>query len=149
MMTKYVSLLILLLVSFLLSSCASVPMADHEQDQEAKQFKAPAGKSRIFIYRNETFGSAIKIAISVDGKLIGQTALKTYFVVDVEPGQHQIDCFSESTSQVNLTTKENEISFVWQEVKMGLMSAGCAMHEVSADEGKEKVLLCDRAQEHF
>jgi hypothetical protein len=148
MMTKYFSLLILVLVSSLLSSCASVPMVGRDQDQEAKQFKAPAGKSRIFIYRSETFGSAIKVAISVDGKLIGQTASKTYFVADVEPGQHQVSCFSESNSQAYVTTKQNEIKFVWQEMKMGMMSAGCAMHEVSATEGEQGVLNCERAQEN-
>lgn len=117
-----------------------------KDDQEAKEFKAPSDKGRIYVYRNEALGSAIKVSVSVDGKMLGQTAPNTYFVADVEPGQHQVSCFAESNSQVNIKVDRGQSAYVWQEMKMGLMSAGCAMHEVRTADGQKGVLECKRAQ---
>ena len=49
-----------LLSAALLSGCASVPMADATADAQAKQFVAPKDAANLYIYRNETFGTAGK-----------------------------------------------------------------------------------------
>lgn len=51
--------------AMVLSGCASVPMAPAEQDTAAKQFQAPADKARLYVYRNESFGAAIAMPVSL------------------------------------------------------------------------------------
>ena len=41
-------------LTLFIASCASVPLAKPEQDAMAKSFSVEAGKSNIYIYRNET-----------------------------------------------------------------------------------------------
>jgi starvation-inducible outer membrane lipoprotein len=49
--------------ALLMTGCASVPMGDARQDSALKTFPAPRpGTAGIYIYRNETFGAAIKQA---------------------------------------------------------------------------------------
>jgi hypothetical protein len=141
-------ILLVVLLSSLFVGCASVPMGSLEDDKMAKEFTAPQGKSRIYLYRNEALGAAIKIPVTLNGQMKGQTAADVYFVWDVEPGVHQINCLAESNGALSVTTKANQSYFVWQEVKMGLMSAGCALHEVQADRGKAAISKCKLAASH-
>lgn len=67
---SFVAVALLLLAS----GCASVPMASKEDDAAAKSFRAPSDKGRIYVYRNESMGGAVKIPITLDGKLKGSTA---------------------------------------------------------------------------
>ncbi len=146
MLQKFIQLMVLCSLGLVFSACASVPMASLKDDQEAKAFAAPQDKSRIYIYRNESFGGAIKVSVAVDGKVIGQTAPKTYFVVDVAPGEHQVTCLAESNSQVTIKGSKGEEIYVWQEMKMGMMSAACRLHEVTAEVGKKGVSESKLAQ---
>lgn len=129
-----------------LGGCASVPMASKQQDAAAKQFHAPADKSRIYLYRNETFGAAIRMAVSLDGKSMGQTGPKTYFMWDVAPGPHTIESLTENTSKLTLDTQPGQLYFVWQEVKMGFLSPRSALHSVNRQTGEQAVKECGLAK---
>jgi len=131
-------------IMLVLGGCASVPMASLDMDNEAKKFAVPADQSRIYIYRNESMGGAVPMTVSVDGRTLGQTGPKTYFVVDVEPGKHRIQSFTENVATLELVTAPNRAYYVWQEVKMGMWSARSALHEVSEEEGQKGVLECKR-----
>jgi len=131
-----------LISAALLSGCASVPMASKEMDAQAKTFNVAPGKSNIYIYRNETFGAAMKLAVAVDGKSIGQTASKTYFALEVEPGKHTIVSMAENTSSVDLVTEVGKNYFVWQEIKMGVLSARSKLQLVDEAAGKTAVGEC-------
>ena len=138
----------LLLVS-IMSGCASVPMASGDEDAKAKSFTAAADKSSIYVYRNESFGGAIPMTVSLDGKLAGQTGPKTYFMWEVEPGAHEIASIAENTSTLKLNTKAGKAYYVWQEVKMGLWMPRSLLQEVDAGTGKKGVAECKRAQSNF
>ena len=124
----------------LLSACASVPMASLEEDTSAKQFQVSADQSRIYVYRNENFGGAIKIPVTLDGKMMGQTAAKTYFMWNVAPGAHTVSCVGENTTALDVNARPGTSHFIWQEMKMGMWTAGCALHEVDAAKGREAVM---------
>src|ERR687895_160048 len=83
-----------------LAGCASVPMAPEGQDTVGKSFVAQSGKARMYLYRDETFGAAIKMPVSFDGKTVGQTASKTYFYWDVDPGKHTLASLTENTPTI-------------------------------------------------
>jgi len=129
-----------------LGGCASVPMATPEQDAAAKNFTVPTGKSRIYLYRNETFGGAITIDVTLDGKKVATTGPMTYFVLDVDPGQHTIVSKSENDASLTLSTQAGQPYFVWQEIKMGFLSARSLLHKVDLQTGQKAVMECKLAK---
>ncbi len=129
-------------VSFalIMTGCASVPLGDVQKDSAAKQFSVNPDKAGIYIYRNESFGAAIKMDVAVDNKPLGQTASKTYFYTEVEPGKHTITSISENTDILEFDALAGKLYFVWQEVKMGVVYARTKLHLVGDTEGKKGVL---------
>lgn len=127
-------------VTLLFSGCASVPMAQPQADQRAKQFIVNKDKSNIYVYRNESYGAAVKMVVLLDGISLGQTASKTYFKMVTNPGTHTLSSLTENTSTLSIDAKAGKNYFVWQEVKMGAWSARSKLHLVSDIEGKKGVL---------
>lgn len=129
-----------LLALAFLSGCASVKPAGAGQEAAVKRFEVPTQQSRIYIYRNEFLGTLVGLDLLLDGRPAGTTKGKTFVVADVEAGEHQLVSKGENTHTLNLTTRAGEASFVWQEVKMGLLSAGSRLHSVDAATGRAGVL---------
>ena len=125
----------------ILAGCASVPMGDPKADTAAKEFRAPAnGKAGLYIYRNETFGAAIKMPLLVNGDHIGESASKTYFYQELPPGKHKVTSIAEVNDTIEVDLKPGTLAYVWQEVKMGLMAARSKLHLVGEAEGRKGVL---------
>jgi Protein of unknown function (DUF2846) len=137
-------LLFSLLVVFQVG-CASVNKAPAASDTEAKQFSPKAGMAQVYVYRNETLGAAISMPVTVNGKLAGTTGPNSYFKFDLPPGQHTITSQGE-TSKLTVATEPGKNYFVWQEVKMGVMSANSKLQLVSETEGRKAVLECSRIE---
>ena len=139
----------LLLVAVIASSlvgCASVPMGDAKQDAALKTFSAPTDKAGVYIYRNESMGAAVKMDVELDGKAIGQTAANTYLYKEVLPGKHTITSKAENSDSVEIDAKPGTLSYVWQEVKMGVLYARTKLHIVGEPEGKKGVLETSLAE---
>lgn len=147
--TPYSFLGIALLLVSIVSGCASVPMASGDEDAKAKSFAVPTDKSSIYVYRNESFGGAIPMTVSLDGKVAGQSGPKTYFMWEVEPGSHEVGSIAENTSTLKLNTEAGKAYYVWQEVKMGLWMPRSLLQEVDVETGKKGVTECKRAQSNF
>jgi hypothetical protein len=141
---KLVLSALLLLLSFM-AGCASVPMEADGLDTQAKTFNVPSDKSSIYVYRNETFGSAIRLTLALDGKVAGQSGPKTFFLFHVPPGHHEVSSISENTSSVDLDTAAGKAYYVWQEVKMGLFEPRTELHKMDDDAGRAGVLECKMA----
>ncbi len=132
-----------------LTGCASVPMAAPEKDQQAKTYAVAPGKANIYIYRNESFGAAIKLPVVADGKAIGDTAAKTYLLVEAAPGKHTLVSKAENDSTLEVNTQAGQNYFVWQEVKMGVMSARSKLQLVDEATGKAGVEECKLAETSY
>lgn len=135
----------LLFLLLLLGGCASVPMSSLDNDAEGKTFAVDADKSNIYLYRNENFGGAIAMPVSLDGHMAGRTGPKTYFLWRVEPGQHEILSHTENEAKITLNTEPGRNYYIWQEVKMGMWTARSQLHEMPEEEGRAGVLECKRA----
>ena len=131
-----------------LIGCASVPMGDVKRDTELKAFTAKPGVAGIYIYRNETLGAAVRMGLEVGGKPIGQSAAKTYFYKEVSPGRHTVTSTAENKDSLEIDTVAGKLYYVWQEVKMGLLSARTKLQLMSEEEGKKGVLESTLAAEH-
>jgi len=124
-------------------------MASMDADLDAKSFSVSENSSRIYIYRNEQMGGAIPMTLALDGKTLGQTGPHTYFMVDVQPGEHTISSYTENVATLKLNAKAGQAHYVWQEVKMGMWAARSALQEVDEKEGRKSVLECKRAEAHL
>lgn len=136
-------------VTILASGCASVQMATPEKDTAAKTFAVKAEKANIYVYRNETFGAAVKMPVALNGKLVGDTASKTYMMLEVAPGQHTVVSKTENDAAVAVNAVAGKNYFVWQEVKMGLFAPRSNLHLVDEETGKAAVQECKRIQEMY
>jgi PBP1b-binding outer membrane lipoprotein LpoB len=141
MMKKYFYGVVIGLALFI-NGCAgpSGTLAPLDNDNKAKEFKVNKEKANLYIYRNETFGFALLMPISINGKSIGKTAAKTYFHLNLKPGQYDITSEMENISKISLNLEPNKSYYVWQEVKMGTWMAQTLLQEVNASVGKEGVL---------
>lgn len=126
------------LAASVLSGCASVPMATPAADQQAKQFSVTQDSAKIYVYRNETLGAALKMPLTLDGKAVGETGPKTYYVFDVAPGSHTLTSQGDESS-LTVDATAGKIYYVWQEVKMGLMSGGSKLQLVDEAKGQAGV----------
>ncbi len=130
-----------LLASLVLTGCSSVPMAPAEQDSAMKQFTAPAAdKAGLYIYRNSFAGKALKKSVSLDGKVLGETANKVYFYKEITPGQHVISTESEfSDNALTFQAEGGKNYFVRQFIKMGVFVGGAGVEMVDDATGMKGV----------
>ena len=131
-----------IVASAMLSGCASVPMASPELDNQAKQFTTVPDKAKIYIYRDENMGAAVKMPVLLNGMSVGDTVAKSYILREVEPGEHTIVSKTENDAELKLTAAAGKNYYVWQEVKMGAFSARSKLHLVDDAKGQESVKEC-------
>lgn len=135
-------ILFLAVGSLLLSSCASVPMASKDDDARARSYKVKSNESAVYLYRNEAMGAAVSVGIRLDGKRIAQTAPGVYFLWKVAPGKHTFSCESETTRDLEINVPAGKAIYIWQEMKMGFITARCQLHEVPEDEAQADMKNC-------
>ena len=147
-MFKKVLILLTLVTTAYLAGCATVPMSSVEQDNERKEFTLPPEEiAGLYIYRNSSFGGALKKTIYIDGVMIGETAPMTYFYKAIKPGIHELSTESEfSNNNFELDAKGGQNHFVRQYIKFGVFVGGANFELVSDEEGKEGVLECKLAK---
>jgi len=148
-MLKKILIFLTVVVSAYLTGCASVPMAPVEADKARKEFTSPSQDAAgLYIYRNSTFGGALKKKVYIDGEMIGETAPKTYFYKDIQPGKHELSTESEfGDNMLAIDAKGGENYYVLQYIKMGVFVGGANLKLVSEEEGKKGVLECKLAKE--
>jgi len=136
-----------LLATATLAGCASVPMASADADAKAKTFVAPpSGQANIYVYRNETFGAAIKMPLLLDNQSIGDTGPHTYAFRQVAPGKHTITSKTEKDVNLDIDAQPGNTYYVWQEVKMGMFAARSDLHLVDEKTGEDGVKQCKMIQ---
>ncbi len=132
---------LVVLVAAFASGCASVQKAAPAKDLAAKKFEASAERAQVYVYRNEVLGAALSMPVTVDGKLAGKTGPKSFFKFDLPAGKHTLTSQGKE-SQLDLNVENGKIYYVWQEVKMGVMSGGSKLQLVSDEQGQKGVKEC-------
>ena len=143
MIIKFLRFLPFVLLATVITSCASVPRADHELDSQAKSFNVEKGMSNIYIYRNETDNFNTTMSVELDGQHAGDTEQRTFIVKSVTPGKHVITAHGENTSEIEITTEEDKNHFVWLEITVGAVIPRAKLHSVSKDKGMSGVKESD------
>ena len=127
-------------VALSLTGCGTIQMADTSQDAARKTFAAPTDKAGLYVYRNEHLGGVSLMPVSLDGKDIGRTGAMTYLYKELAPGRHKVTSHAENDDSLEFEAKPGTLVYVWQEVKMGLLSARSKLHLVSEEQGRKGVL---------
>ncbi len=83
--------------------------------------KPAAGKGQIVIYRPKSMGFAIKCTVRENGAMIGRVGAKKYYVIEVEPGLHNLTAKTEKTDTVAVQVEPDETSYVKCGISMGVM----------------------------
>lgn len=140
--------LVLITTLAILAGCASVPMASKGQDAASKTFKVSSQNvAGLYVYRDSFMGKALRKRVSVDGKVIGETANKTYFHKEVAPGSHTLSTESEfGDNELTFDAVAGKNYFYRQYIKMGAFTGGAGLEAVSEAEGQEGVLECNEAK---
>ncbi|HGA2317145.1 TPA: DUF2846 domain-containing protein [Pseudomonas putida] len=130
-----------------MTGCASVPMESAEADAALKTFAAPpADQAGLYIYRDSFAGKGLKKSVTVDGKVIGETANKVYFHKLITPGSHKIGTESEfSDNVIELMAVGGKNYYVRQSIKVGVFVGGAKLEVVPEAEGQADLQKCTLA----
>ena len=131
-----------------LTSCASVDMVSNSQDVQSKKFEnPPLDKAGLYIYRNSLIAPIVKIKISLDGVIIGETANKVYFYKEISLGHHKLSTESEfSDNSLEFNARGGKNYFARQDIKIGVLSAAVDIIMVIEKEGKKQVRQCKQVK---
>ena len=124
-----------------LGSCANIPMADPQADQEAKQFLQPDGdRGAVYIYRSGLFGLARPLDVGLTNGINAKLPYNSYLRVDGPPGPVEVGCSAgdyRGSTQVDIAP--GRVTFVEATMTMGLLSPHCNVAEVTPDQGEAAV----------
>lgn len=143
------TLLSTMILTTLLSGCASVQMEPESASNKAKEFNPPSeGMSGVYIYREDTIlGAALKKDVWIDDECIGETAKGIFFYQEVEGNkQHKFSTESEfSPNDLTIKTVMGDLYFIEQALKFGAFVGGAELKPQPTDIGKKEMELLKMA----
>lgn len=113
-------LILLLTLSLFLVSCGGFYMIEQETKPE---IKPKSDKATIVVYRHVSFGGMVVFSTYIDNKLAGQTKMKSYFIAEVDPGEHYIVTSAENNSCAKINTEAGKVYYLNVIPHMGVMKA--------------------------
>jgi len=91
--------------------------------EKAPDLTSHPDKATLVIIRGSWLGGSIVFWNYLDGKLIGETKGKTYFVTSVTPGPHYLVIATENTAAAHFDFKPGKTYFLGEGVAMGIWRA--------------------------
>ncbi|MCB2148921.1 MAG: DUF2846 domain-containing protein [Deltaproteobacteria bacterium] len=104
----------------LLTGCATTQMIKPEQPPE---LAAKPDSALLVIIRDTFLGGGIVFWNYLDGKFIGETMGKSYFITHVPPGRHYVVAATENTGIADLDFQAGRHYFLRQGIAMGVWRA--------------------------
>ena len=123
------------------AACANVPLADPQQDADAKRFEQPArDNGALYVYRSSFMGLARPIDVSIAGGASAELASNTYLRLEGPPGPVDLSCrVGDKQGGQQVTIEPGRTRYVEVSMKIGLTLPGCEVVEVSPDQGQAAV----------
>jgi hypothetical protein len=136
--------LLLMVCVMLLAGCATSQMLKPEQPP--KLVPTP-DSAQLVIVRDAWIGSGIVFWNYLDGKFIGETMGKTYFITQVTPGTHYVVGATENEAVAQLDFEAGKQYFLRQGVTMGVWRARTSgFSPMTAQDAKEAISNCTYLQ---
>jgi Protein of unknown function (DUF2846) len=130
--------LALLTMPVFLMSCAAGTVHMLEQDVKPPLAIKP-DKAVLVMVRTTSFGWAVVINNYIDGKMIGQTRGKSYFITDVTPGTHYVMAHAENIAAARIQFEAGRIYFLDQGIYMGVWKARTGLSAMTAEEALKQI----------
>ncbi|OPH33763.1 DUF2846 domain-containing protein [Moraxella atlantae] len=128
-------IIVLSTIVFLFTDCASVPLANKQTGDVAKQFiLPPVDKAGLYIYRIGGIGASLKKDIKINGNCVGESTPNTFFYQQV-PGNQEYTITTESEfspNAIKLFAKGGSNYFIKQYIKPGLLVGGANLKIVDS-----------------
>ena len=123
------------------AACANVPLADPQQDAEAKRFEQPArDNGALYVYRAGLMGLARPIDIDIAGGASAELVSNTYLRLEGPPGPVDLSCkVGDKQGGQQITIEPGRTRYLEVSMKVGLTLPGCDIVEVSPDQGQAAV----------
>lgn len=112
--------LLLAICISLFTGCATTSMLTRDTKPE---IKAKPDSATLVIIRDAWMGSPIVFWHYVDGKLIGETQGKTYFIANANPGLHYVVTATENTVVYQMDLQSGKTYYLRDGVIMGMWRA--------------------------
>lgn len=134
-------------LTLMFSGCApKEDLAPKDVSEKAKLFNLPKeNKAGVYIYRDSSFGAALKKNLYIDGKFIAESSPYMFFYVEIEGDkEHKFSTSSEfSRNNLFLKTEKNKLYFIRQYMKIGLFTGASDLELVEEDIAKKAILDSD------
>ena len=122
-----------ILVIALMSSCASTTQFAKFAGTEKFQSSTDA---RIYVLRPSILGSAVKMKVFCNDKLIGKTGPKSFLSWEVKEGEYIIRSNSENKDYFTVNARAGKTYYIKQTPKMGLVVARVSLENLDENEGQ-------------
>ena len=127
----------LLLIAGFLTACGG---PKHMVTMETKPRIAPKpDKAVLVIVRTTSIGFAVAFNNYLDGKFIGQTQGKCYFITEVTPGTHYVMANAENWAAARIKFEANRVYFLHQLVTMGVWKARTGFSVLSVQDAMQQI----------
>jgi hypothetical protein len=145
-----VSSLTIILALGVLSGCASIPLANYGQDALLKTFPDPRpDKSGVYVFRDTNDSGLLKKRLTLDGEILGDTAMLMYYYRDLEPGTHTMTTQSEfGEHELTFDALASKNMYIRQRITLGVFVASAKLELVDEAEGQRGVLKSYLAQDY-
>lgn len=142
--TKNLWLLPLLIMTFLLGSCASTSKASESKSSEAKTFNTTTDAGTVYLYRTgRAVGAAGQLTVKINSLDAGGTGPGTFFKWNLKPGTYTFSSSTgESSAVIQLDVKAEQVYFIRQDARLGLNNGRVSMKEVDSKKGQSEVNNC-------
>jgi hypothetical protein len=142
-MKSIVTVLTTILV-MMIAGCMTAPLAPSVLDAKMKEFVPQEGKAGLYIYRDDGGRLIPPLTTTVNGFLLGDTIPNTYFRLNAAPGMYVIESsigtIGKKLAPLTLNVEAGNNYFVFQEVKMGLLSNQFSLRQTDETTGSSGVL---------
>lgn len=135
------ALLTTLFAACALAGCASTPQASAERDAEAKLFISQPAVAAIYIYRpaaSRDVETQVDTTLWMDGRLIGATLPRTFFLIHAAPGSHLFRGTGPDNGRLRLEVRPGEIYFV----RLQVVAGQSRMEPVDPIQGRQELSAC-------
>jgi hypothetical protein len=104
-------------------------------------------KARIYVIRPAMIGGAVKMKVTDNDGLIGQTGPKSYLVWERAPGDAFVTSKAEKPCSVSLNVAAGKVYYILQRVEPGVWYARCRMEEIDEERAQKFLKGCKLAQQ--
>lgn len=124
---------IIMCLCIFLGSCATTTQYAKFAGKEKLQ---SATTAKIYVLRPSMFGSAVKMKVFCNDKLMGKTGPKSYLSWEVPEGEHIIKSNSENKDYFTVNAKAGKTYYIHQNPKIGFVLVRSSLELLSENEGE-------------